>query len=86
MVWKVDEKMGLSNSDIEDNPKVMGWRYLAACELTLAISKKWKSNSNISRITAKRVYPEKNYKRQTGILWWARFWTIYFREYIWNVS
>lgn len=83
MCYEVDELMGLSNNDIEDNIRVMSWRYEATCKITSAISEKWKSNSEIHSLTAEPTGNIKFYKRIKGFFLWKKYWTVSYKEYKW---
>lgn len=80
-VYEVDELIGVSNNDIEDNIRVMSWRYNAACRLTSALSEMWKSNREIDSLTAEPTGSVKFYKRTKGLLSRKKFWTIAYKEY-----
>ena len=79
MIYEVDEKMGLSNSDIEDNVNVLPWRFTFAKEITRTIYNRWTSNKKISKLycTKGKSYKDNyGYKRTTGFSWWKKYWYI----------
>lgn len=84
--FEVDEFMGLNNNDIEDNIRVMSWRFRETCNITKAISEKWKSNTPIKSLTAEKTETLKFYNRIKGFGKNKKYWTISYHEYKWEMK
>ncbi len=83
--FEADEIIGLRNSQFEDNIRVMEWRYRETCNITRAISEKWKSDSPIMSITAEETGELKFYKRIKRSLRGKFYWTVCYYEYKWKI-
>ena len=78
--------MGLKNNDIEDNIRVMSWRFRETCRITSAICEKWENDFLILSITAKPTGDLKFYNRIKGAFGNKMYWTIAYREYEWSIE
>lgn len=84
--FKTDELMGLKNNDIEDNIRVMSWRFRETCRITSAICEKWENDFLILSITAQQTGDLKFYNRIKGAFGNKMYWTIAYREYEWSIE
>lgn len=84
--FKTDELMGLKNNDIEDNIRVMSWRFRETCRITSAICEKWENDFLTLSITAKPTGDLKFYNRIKESFGNKKYWTIAYREYEWNIN
>lgn len=85
-VFQSDELMGLKNNDIEDNIRVMSWRYRETCRITSALCEKWESDCKILSITAKQKDELKFYNRIKKNSCNKIYLTIAYKEYEWKIE
>ena len=86
-MYEVDDKMGLSNSYIEDNKSVFSWRYDSAKSITKKIYDCWKNNNSINSITVSINHNNQyRYRRLTYQSGTRYYWTIYTYKYVYTIK